>query len=122
MKLLLALLSLLLTFSVLVQSHEAYFGLKTNDNEEFVFKLIKSAEIQKARKILSGKEEYEIHVMGNIKKKQEKYNPNYSFILDPNTIDFFDIGVRICDVTSQKIQDNIDRPCSIASGVQDLQD
>ncbi|KAM9983384.1 hypothetical protein ACTFIY_000114 [Dictyostelium cf. discoideum] len=112
MKLLLVLLSLLLTFSVLVQSEEAYFGLKTHgDKNDFIFKLTDSEKIKKAREILSGKEEDKTHVIGRIKKSNQKYNPMYSFYLDPNTITFFDMAIEVCDATTNYVEDHLDEAC-----------
>ncbi|KAM9987414.1 hypothetical protein ACTFIZ_005426 [Dictyostelium cf. discoideum] len=112
MKLLLVLLSLLLTFSVLVQSETAYFGLKTyGDRDDFIFKLTDDAKIQKARDILSGKDSDKIHVMGRIKKSPQSYNPKYSFIIDPDTVTFFDLAIEVCDATTNYVEDHLDEVC-----------
>ncbi|KAM9987374.1 hypothetical protein ACTFIZ_005414 [Dictyostelium cf. discoideum] len=112
MKLLLVLLSLLVTFSVLVQSETAYFALKTHGhNNEFVFKLTDDNKIQKARDILSGKDTDQVHVMGRIKKNPEKYNPGYSFSLDSETVTFFDVAIEVCDASTQYVEDHLDEAC-----------
>ncbi|KAM9983496.1 hypothetical protein ACTFIY_000232 [Dictyostelium cf. discoideum] len=112
MKLFLILLSLLLTFSVLVQSETAYFGLKTHGIEnDFIIKLTDSGKIQKARDILSGKETDEVHVMGRIKKRNESYNPHFSFIIDPDTVTFFNIAIEVCDATTNYVEDHLDEVC-----------
>ncbi|KAM9960171.1 hypothetical protein ACTFIW_009296 [Dictyostelium discoideum] len=111
MKLLLVLLSLLLTFSVLVQSEEAYFALKTYQDNDFIFKLTDSKKIQKARDILSGKESDEVHVIGRIKKSNQSYNPKYSFSLDPDTVSFFDIAIEVCDATTSYVENHLDEAC-----------
>ncbi|EAL72748.1 hypothetical protein DDB_G0270796 [Dictyostelium discoideum AX4] len=106
MKLLLVLLSLLLTFSLLVQSETAYFGLKTHGYQnEFIFKLTDSGKIKKARDILSGEETDEVHVMGRIKKTNEDYNPHFSFIIDPDTVTFFEMAIEVCDAPTDYVQD-----------------
>ncbi|EAL71908.1 hypothetical protein DDB_G0269116 [Dictyostelium discoideum AX4] len=112
MKLLFVLLSLLLIFSVLVQSETAYFGLKTHgDHNDFIFKLTDSKKIQMARDILSGKESNEVHVMGRIKKRPESYNPKFSFILDPDTITFFAMAIEVCDASTIYVEDHLDEAC-----------
>ncbi|KAM9961232.1 hypothetical protein ACTFIR_004069 [Dictyostelium discoideum] len=111
MKLLLVLLSLLLTFSVLVQSEEAYFALKTYNDNDFIFKLTDSKKIQKARDILSGKEKNEVHVIGRIIKSNQSYNPKYSFSLDPNTVSFFEMAIEVCDATTSYVEDHLDEAC-----------
>ncbi|KAM9983398.1 hypothetical protein ACTFIY_000105 [Dictyostelium cf. discoideum] len=113
MKLLLVLLSLLLTFSVLVQSETAYFALKTYQDYDFIFKLTDDKKIQKARDILSGKESSQVHVIGRIKKKNENYNPRYSFSLDPDTVSFFDQAIEVCDATTQYVEDHLDEACGV---------
>ncbi|EAL72887.1 hypothetical protein DDB_G0271074 [Dictyostelium discoideum AX4] len=111
MKLLLVLLSLLLTFSVLVQSEEAYFALKTYQDNDFIFKLTDSEKIQKARDILSGKETEEVHVMGRIRKSNKDYNPKYSFHIDPDTVTFFSMAIEVCDATASYVEDYLDEAC-----------
>ncbi|KAM9960144.1 hypothetical protein ACTFIW_009269 [Dictyostelium discoideum] len=112
MKLLFVLLSLLLVFSVLVQSEEAYFGLKTHgSHDDFIFKLTDSEKIKKARDILAGNEKNEIHVMGRIKKENKDYNPKYSFILNPDQISFFDMAIEVCDATTNYVEDHLDEVC-----------
>ncbi|KAN0030185.1 hypothetical protein ACTA71_009946 [Dictyostelium dimigraforme] len=112
MKLLIVLLSLLFIFSVLVQcSEEAYFGFKTIHDDEFVFKLTDTEKIEKARKILSGDETKEVHVMGRIIKSKKDYNPHYDYHLDPTSVLFFQTAIEVCDATTNYVNDHIDEAC-----------
>ncbi|KAN0037921.1 hypothetical protein ACTA71_000092 [Dictyostelium dimigraforme] len=111
MKLLIALLSLLLTFLALAQCEPAYFGFKTVNQPEFVFKLTDTNKIQKARNIISGNETSEVHVIGRIKKSSVYYNPKYNYHFDPETISFFEMAIEVCDATTMYTEDHIDEAC-----------
>jgi len=91
---------------------EAYFALTTVDTpREFIFKLTNEQRIAHARKILSGEETNEVHVHGRIIKREQPYNPNWSFHLDPDSINFFDVAIEVCDAGTQYVEDHLDEAC-----------
>jgi len=88
---------------------EAFFALTTADNApEFIFKLTDPARIEEARRILSGDEKSKIHVHGRLIKRPQPYNPRWSFYLDPDTINFFEMAIEVCDATTQYVEDHLD--------------
>jgi hypothetical protein len=90
----------------------AYFAFTTRQGEqEFVIRLNEDKLIDQARRILSGKENSETHVMGRIIKKRADHNPNYSFHLDPETIRFFQVAMEIGDATATYVEDHLDEAC-----------
>lgn len=78
---------------------------------EFIIELNDDSKIQKARDILSGKEENEIHVHGRLVKRTAPYNPKFSFYLDPQTIDFFSQAIEVCDANMRYVEEHIDEAC-----------
>jgi hypothetical protein len=90
----------------------AYFKMTTIERPEpFVIQLTDAAKIEHARRILSGKETERTHVMGRIIKRPAPYNSAYSFHLDPNTIDFFEMAIEVCDATLSYAEDHLDEAC-----------
>ena len=88
-----------------------YFEMRTIENEPFVFKLTDPRKIEHARRILSGEEQQEVHVIGRIVKRPAPYNPRWSFHYDPNTIDFFAYAIEVCDATVSYVEDHLDEAC-----------
>ena len=87
----------------------AYFRFTdTNGQPRFVIELNDEAKIAHARKILSGEETGRIHIHGRIIKRPVPYNPGWSFHLDPNTIDFFEMAIEVCDSSMQYLEDHLD--------------
>ncbi|MEU4832614.1 hypothetical protein [Streptosporangium sp. NPDC023615] len=88
------------------------FQMETvGSSERFVIRLTDAKKIEHARRILSGKETAEVHVMGRIVKRTAPYNPAYGFHLDPNTIDFFQMAIEVCDATLSYVEDHLDEAC-----------
>ncbi|GAA2724979.1 hemopexin repeat-containing protein [Actinocorallia aurantiaca] len=90
---------------------EAYFAFRDISGKEFVFQLTDSGKIEHARKILKGEETQETHVMGRLRKTRASYNPNWSFHLDPDTIQFFAMAIEVCDANIQYVEDHLDEAC-----------
>lgn len=89
-----------------------YFKMMTvGSREPFVIKLTDPTKIEHARRILSGEETSRTHVMGRIIKRPAPYNPAYSFHFDPNTIDFFEMAIEVCDATLSYVEDHLDEAC-----------
>ena len=102
-------LMLLLTVSqVNARSKAVKFEFTDVDpSKTFIVKIRDPAMIKLARDILAGKEQYRTHIRGNIVKKPKHYNPDWSYHLRPNSIDFFEFAVEVCDSTMQYVEDNL---------------
>lgn len=88
-------------------AHFAFNGFH-DASPEFVFELTDEDRIAHARRILSGEEQDEVHVMGRLKKSSKPYNPKYSFHLDPDTIRFFALAIEVCDASPVYVEDHLD--------------
>ena len=87
----------------------AYFRITDSDGKaRFVIELNDDAKIAHARRIISGEEKSKLHVMGRIIKRKASYNPQWNFYLDPNTIDFFDLAIEVCDANIEYTEDHLD--------------
>ncbi|MFI2259896.1 calmodulin-binding protein [Streptomyces tubercidicus] len=86
----------------------AYFVMTDVTRAEFVIKLTDPRKIQHARDLLSGATSSEPHVIGRIDKRPAPYNWRWSFHLRPETIDFFDFAVEVCDATTPYVEDHLD--------------
>ncbi|WP_274564172.1 calmodulin-binding protein [Streptomyces spiramyceticus] len=86
----------------------AYFEFTDISRETAVFQLTDPVKIEKARKILSGEETYETHVVGRIVKRPAPYNPTWSFHFSPETISFFESAIEVCDATLPYVEDHLD--------------
>ena len=79
---------------------EAYFLIDIQPRKEtFTIKLTDPVKIQKARDIISGKDQSMPHVAGKIIKEAACYNPPWSYHLDPQSIDFFASAIEVCDAS-----------------------
>ncbi|CAO3647786.1 unnamed protein product [Mucor fragilis] len=108
----LTLLSVAALAASIVSAETAYFALQTyEESAEFVFQLTDDAKIAQARRILSGEETSVIHVIGRIRKTTANYNPRWSFQLDPQSIDFFDHAIEVCDASVSYAEDHLDEAC-----------
>src|SRR5262249_15952677 len=86
------------TSSAVAGAEEAYFVFDAQPRKDlFVIKLTDPGKIQKARDILSGKETNARHVSGVIVKQPACYNTPWSFHLDPQSIEFFQSAIEVCD-------------------------
>jgi tRNA/tmRNA/rRNA uracil-C5-methylase (TrmA/RlmC/RlmD family) len=86
----------------------AYFAFMEHPGQEFVFELKDQHKIDKARKIVSGEEQDEVHVHGRIIKRQQPYNLDWSYHLDPSTIDFFQMAIEVCDANMSYVEEHLD--------------
>jgi hypothetical protein len=86
----------------------AYFkvtdGVGLND---FVIKLTDPVKIQSARDQLNNIVP-KLHITGLIIKSTVDYNPNYSYHYDPDTIDFFEVSMEVCDATFDYTEEYLD--------------
>ncbi|MEU8917723.1 MULTISPECIES: BP74-related protein [Streptomyces] len=86
----------------------AYFVMTDVTRAEFVIKLTDPRKIQHARDLLSGATSSEPHVIGRIDKRPAPYNWRWSFHLRPETIDFFDFAIEVCDATTPYVEEHLD--------------
>ncbi|MGN9845746.1 BP74-related protein [Nonomuraea sp. H19] len=86
----------------------AYFVMTDITREEFVVQLTDPGKIQHARDLLSGATEDRPHVVGRIIKRPTPYNPRWSYHLNPDTVDFFDYAIEVCDATIPYVEDHLD--------------
>lgn len=90
------------------QSEEAWFMFDNPPRREtFIIKLTDPAKIQKARDILDGRETDARQVSGVIVKEPVYYNPPWSFHLDPQSIEFFEVAVEVCDASIAYTESNL---------------
>jgi hypothetical protein len=86
----------------------AYFEFTDVSQERAIVRLDDPARIQHARDLLSGATEDRPHLVGRIVKRTAPYNPRWSFHYDPETVDFFDYAVEVCDATLPYVEDHLD--------------
>jgi hypothetical protein len=79
-------------------------GVGRND---FVIKLTDPVKIQNARDQLNGVVP-KLHITGLIIKSTVDYNPNYNYHYDPDTIDFFEYAMEVCDATFDYTEEYLD--------------
>lgn len=91
----------------------AYFAFEqqSSPGHEFIIQLDDDNTIQKARDILAGREQTEIHVHGRIVKRMAPYNPKFNFYLEPGTINFFAMAIEVCDANMLYVEDHLDEAC-----------
>lgn len=85
-----------------------YFSFMQRPNQEFTFELTDDERITKARRILCGEEKHETHVMGRIKIGKQPYNPSWTYYLDPGSINFFQMAIKVCDSNMEYIENHLD--------------
>lgn len=95
--------------AMLQQAPVAYFEFKGSDpHDRFVIKLTEQEKITHARALISGQVSEQRSVMGIIIKERVKYNPNWSYYLDPTTIEFFDMAMEVCDSNMRYVEEHLD--------------
>ncbi|TYC09558.1 calmodulin-binding protein [Actinomadura syzygii] len=86
----------------------AYFVFTDTTREEAVLKLTDPAKIQHARDLVNGETTDRPHVIGRILKRQAPYNPRWSYHYNPDTVDFFDAAIEVCDATIPYVEEHLD--------------
>jgi hypothetical protein len=87
---------------------EAYFEFTDITRSTAVLKLTDPAKIQHARELVSGATTDRPHVLGRIIKRPAPYNPRWSYHYSPETVDFFDFAIEVCDATMPYVEDRLD--------------
>ncbi|MEP7337809.1 MAG: hypothetical protein ABI977_08690 [Acidobacteriota bacterium] len=81
-------------------AEEAYFVMEVPPRKDnFVVKLTDPAGIQKARDLVSGRDQSATQITGIIVKQPACYNPPWSFHFEPDSIGFFDSAIEVCDAS-----------------------
>ncbi|MEO3871143.1 calmodulin-binding protein [Nonomuraea sp. B12E4] len=100
---------LALTVPAPVQAVSAtYFEFTDITRERFVVQLTNPDRIQHARDLLSGATTDRPHLLGRIIKRSAPYNPRWSYHLNSDTVDFFDVAIEVCDATIPYVEDHLD--------------
>ncbi|MCX5411001.1 calmodulin-binding protein [Streptomyces sp. NBC_00059] len=86
----------------------AYFVMTDVTREQFVIKLTKSDDIKHARDLISGETTERPHVLTRIVKREAEYNPRWSFHANPDSTQFFDDMIEVCDSTIPYTEDHLD--------------
>ena len=84
----------------------AYFNMQDITRSNFVIKITNPEAIQEARDIVaSGDDKI---VVGRIVKRQADYNRRWSFHYSPETIQFAEAAIEVCDATIPYVEDHLD--------------
>jgi hypothetical protein len=59
------------------------------------------------RRILCGEERSRVHIQGTIIKEPAIYNPGWSYHLTPESIEFFETAIELCDASIQFIEEHL---------------
>ncbi len=95
--------------STMAAAEEAYFVFDSLPRKDlFVVKLTDPVKIQKARDLLSGRDQSGRHIGGVIVKEPACYNSPWSYHLDPQSIEFFDNAMEVCDGAMGYIESHLD--------------
>ncbi|MEU8936154.1 calmodulin-binding protein [Streptomyces sp. NPDC048409] len=86
----------------------AYFVMTDITREEFVVKLTKPGDIEHARELVNGQTTDRPHLVARIVKRTTPYNPRWSYHTNPDTTQFFDQAIEVCDATIPYVEDNVD--------------
>ncbi|MEV4181290.1 calmodulin-binding protein [Streptosporangium canum] len=86
----------------------AYFEFTDITRESAVLKLTDPAKIQHARDLVNGETTDRPHLVGRIIKRAAPYNPRWSYHYNPDTVDFFDDAIEVCDATIPYVEDHLD--------------
>jgi len=82
------------------------FRISDASSEDFIAEIRNPQTIESARLQISGEEPLK-GVTGIIIPTRVDYNPNYSFHYDPNTVEFFEVAIEVCDSTFQYTEEHL---------------
>ncbi|MFF5534597.1 calmodulin-binding protein [Streptomyces cinerochromogenes] len=86
----------------------AYFEFTDITRERAIVRIDDPAKIQHARDLLNGVTTDRPHLLGRIVPRTAPYNPTWSFHYNPDTVDFFDVAIEVCDATLPYVEDHLD--------------
>lgn len=84
----------------------AYFNMRDITGSNFIIELTNPATIQEARAIVNSGEPK--IVMGRIVKTSARYNPEWDFHYNPDSVQFADGAIEVCDATIPYVEDHLD--------------
>jgi hypothetical protein len=98
--------------SGVLSSEVAYFmvGFPTDD-VTFTIMLTDTEKIKEARDIASGVQTDTVSVLGTIVRMPAPHNPFWSYHLAPESIQFFDTAVEVCDAHPYYVEEHLDEVC-----------
>jgi hypothetical protein len=74
----------------------------------FMIQLVEPHKIEHARRILRGEERSCVHVQGTIIKESAIYNPGWKYHSAPESIEFFEHVIEVCDASMQYVEEHLD--------------
>ncbi|MEW4530429.1 calmodulin [Maioricimonas sp. JC845] len=87
----------------------AFFAMTDVDQgDPFIVRINHRDAIVHARRILTGKEKHRTHIRGAIVKQTADFNPGWSFHLHPDSIEFFELAMEVCDASIRYVEDHLD--------------
>ncbi len=96
-----------------VGTEQAYFkvGFEGEADLTFTILLTDAAKIQEARDIVQGVQTDAVSVLGTVVKTSVFYNPQWSYHLAPESVEFFENAVEVCDAHPQYVEEHLDEVC-----------
>lgn len=94
--------------TVRAEDSAAYFVFTDITRAEAVLKITDPDKIAHARALLSGESTDRPHVVGRISPRMAPYNPRWNFHYKPETVDFFDHAIEVCDATIPYVEEHLD--------------
>jgi hypothetical protein len=86
----------------------AYFVMTDVTHEQFVIKLTNPGDIEHARELVSGETTDRPHLVTRIVPRTAPYNPRWSYKDNPESTQFVDQAIEVCDATIPYVEDHID--------------
>ncbi|GGN21967.1 BP74-related protein [Streptomyces fuscichromogenes] len=84
----------------------AYFNLRDITGHNFVIEITRPELIKEARDIIRNGDRK--IVIGRIIKTSASYNPQWDFHYNPDTVNFADHTIEVCDATIPYVEDHLD--------------
>jgi hypothetical protein len=85
----------------------AYFVMSDVTGHTFIVEITNPADIRHARELVRGQTHDLPHILARIVKHPAPYNPQWSYHIDPSTIEFFDVSTEVCDATIPYVQEHL---------------
>lgn len=99
--------------SAITSTEQAYFkiGFEGEADLTFTILLTDAAKIQEARDIVQGVQTDAVSVLGTVVKTSVFYNPYWSYHLAPESVEFFESAIEVCDAHPQYVEEHLDEVC-----------
>lgn len=86
----------------------AYFEMTDVTHERIVVKLTEPGDIEHARELISGETTDRPHLLARIVPRTAPYNPRWSYHTNPETTQFFNQAIEVCDATIPYVEEHLD--------------